>query len=379
MPIQNYAVRYSLTGGGVFTSLSNVQSIDITHGRQRQLDTYAAARCTVRLRYPNGYSSPITDLVPGCAIQVLNITSAEQIIFAGRIADVNIDYGMLYQSGVGNADYLTLSVEGNLARVGRAAGNNYVLASDTIVNQIEAMETQSGCPAGWSGGGSNPVMSAFTVSSNWGEWVNRALTSLNGRLWDGYDPLNITLVSPFYTATCPFSFSDTTNNSTNQVYDQITFSSFADNYYTQVTVDPETLAPVTVTAAGATAPYRTLQTNTLQNTTGQATDFANYLLANFSSSSPKITSISCMAEAQSSFQLDKCGAIAAYGPGGAAGVRVPVTFRGTTIQCVIEGVNISATPAGSRYTFHVSGADMNNYLILDNAVFGTLDFNKLGY
>jgi len=56
-----------------------------------------------------------------------------------------------------------------------------------------------------------------------------------------------------------------------------------------------------------------------------------------------------------------------------------VTFRGTTFTCIIEGVSMQATPASSRYTYYLSGADLNAYLILNNAVFGKLDSNKLGY
>jgi hypothetical protein len=48
-------------------------------------------------------------------------------------------------------------------------------------------------------------------------------------------------------------------------------------------------------------------------------------------------------------------------------------------SCVIEGATMSATPESSTYTYYVSGADLNAYLILDNAVFGQLDNNKLGY
>jgi hypothetical protein len=61
------------------------------------------------------------------------------------------------------------------------------------------------------------------------------------------------------------------------------------------------------------------------------------------------------------------------------GARVSVTFRGTVYQSIIEGVRVTATPQSSRYTFYLSGADLNNYLILNDTVFGRLDFNKLGY
>jgi hypothetical protein len=61
------------------------------------------------------------------------------------------------------------------------------------------------------------------------------------------------------------------------------------------------------------------------------------------------------------------------------GARVSVTFRGTVYQSIIEGVRVTATPESSRYTFYLSGADLNNYLILNSTVFGTLNNNKLGY
>jgi hypothetical protein len=61
------------------------------------------------------------------------------------------------------------------------------------------------------------------------------------------------------------------------------------------------------------------------------------------------------------------------------GVRTRVEFRGTIYQCIIEGVTMSATPAGARFTFYLSGADLNQYLILDDLFYGKLDSNKLGY
>ena len=46
---------------------------------------------------------------------------------------------------------------------------------------------------------------------------------------------------------------------------------------------------------------------------------------------------------------------------------------------VVEGVALSATPEGARYTFYLSPADLNAYMQLNDSVFGRLDFNKLGY
>jgi len=83
-----------------------------------------------------------------------------------------------------------------------------------------------------------------------------------------------------------------------------------------------------------------------------------------------------LAEAQTSFKLDKMGLTQL---GEIIGSRVSVTFRGTVYQSIVEGITVTATPESSRYTFYLSGADLNNYLVLDDAVFGKLDFNKLGY
>ena len=71
--------------------------------------------------------------------------------------------------------------------------------------------------------------------------------------------------------------------------------------------------------------------------------------------------------------------LADQSPASYMGMRIVVVFRGTTFNCIIEGVTITATPESSRYTFTLSSAEQNNYFILNDTVFGTLDYNKLGY
>jgi hypothetical protein len=75
----------------------------------------------------------------------------------------------------------------------------------------------------------------------------------------------------------------------------------------------------------------------------------------------------------------KLDALASQSPASYMGMRITVVFRGTTFSAIIEGVTVSATPNSSRYTFSLSSAEQNNYLILGSTVFGTLDNNKLGY
>ena len=368
---QNYEVEIS-PDRMVFTALSNVQDISISIGRQRQLDAYNASTAKVTLRYPTGFVTPNTDLVSGNFCAINNLTTG-QFMFLGVINNVDVSYGIPYAGGVGQADYLTFTVEGQFSQFGRVQGENYAMAADTLYEQLLDCSTETGLNVGTVATNVQP-MAATTVSSTWGDWLNKVLVTINGRIWDSQS-LGTTVITPFNLETATVNFSDTTNNATNQVYDQINFGSYADNYYTQVTVDPENFAAATVETG--TAPFRTLLTNTFNASTAQATDYANYLLSNYDEQGQALLSISCLAEAQSTFKLDKL--FATGSPPIYPGTQVTVTFRGTVFTCIIEGVSITATPESSRYTFYLSGADLNAYLILDNTVFGRLDYNKLGY
>jgi hypothetical protein len=377
MPLQTYTVSYSLDGISGFTALTNLQGIQISLGRGAQLEQVKASTATFELRYPTGYASPVTALVSGTYIKIENTTGSAYTIWRGRISDVSARYGIPFVSGVGQADFLSVTCEGNFAAVGRMQGENYAMAAGGLSQQCLDAYNESGVEIQFITSGGEPQMAATTVSSTWADWVARAALTVNARLWDSSTANGSWIVSPFFSNVSTVNFSDTENNATNQIYNQINFDSLSDNFYTQIQVDPESYGVATVTQAGASLPYRTYQVNTLNDSTSQATDYANYLLANYGTARFAISSFTCMAEAQSSFQLDKIGYESLMPQ--APGTQVSVAFRGTTYQCIIEGVTMSATPAGASFTYFVSGADLNAYLILDNTVFGKLNENKLGY
>jgi hypothetical protein len=371
MAIQNYGVAI---GPDFYTlsDLTNVQNITVNIGRQAQLDQYNSSTATVTLRYPTGYASPITALKTGNAARITNNTSG-RVSFEGIISNVTVRYGIPYGGGVGNADYVDFTLEGAFAQLGRMQGNGYAMAANTLYQQAYNCTAQTivNIIASLT---NNPSMAGTTVSGTWADWLNRVALTTNSRLIDSYSQ-QIIIRSPFNFDVSEFNFSDTTNNFTNQVYDQINFGSLADNYYTQVSVSPEGFSTQTVTKSGASAPYRTLLTNTFNASNAQALDFANYLQANYGTQRFALVSVSAIAEAQNSFHLDGAG----YFLGDAIGRGISVAFRGTTYNSVIEGVTMSATPEGSRYTFYLSGADLNAFLLLGNSVYGRLDYNKLGY
>jgi hypothetical protein len=376
--INEYRAYYSTTIDGTYTQLSNLVEFSINVGRRHQLDQYGSATATLTFRYPTGFASPITQLVAGTFIRITGTENFPKN-FSGRISNVSVQYGMPYSGGVGNADYLLIECESWFASLGRMEGNDYAMPAGTVLSQVLNAFTPTGVSMTASAFSSE--MAASTISSTWGDWLNRTAMSMNGRIIDAAQNGQIKVVSPFDLYQSPTVFTDEGPGDSKQVYNQIEFQSIADNFYTQVTVDPESFPAATVTKAGATTPYRTYETNTFNSSTAQATDLANYLLNNYGTSKLAISSISASQRSQGNyFLLDQIGI--ALGEGGVyacVGTQISIEFRGSTYVCVIEGCTVSGTPEDTIYTFHLSGADLNAYLILDNATFGKLNENKLGY
>ena len=369
---QVYTVAYS-TDNSSFTTLSNVQGVSIGIGRRALVDNYSADTCSIDVWYPTGYYSPITAMVTGTFIKVTNSTTSK-VIWYGRITDTQVKYGIVYNSGtqVGNSDRLTIRAEGALAQWGRARGNGYSMGAGTASAQLAAAASSNGLTVTSNYSATdNPSLAATTVSTSWGDWINKFTATLNGRIRQGSNAIQA--LSKYSSFNSTINFSDALNNATNQVYDAIDFQSLGQNYFTQITITPESYAAQV--ASSGSAPFRNLNLQTFNNSTAQAADFANYLLTQYGTTSFALASVSCLAEAQNSMKLDQIGT----GFWDCIGYAVTVTFRGTVYYAIIEGASFTATPSSSRYTFYLSGADLNSYLILNNAVQGRLNFNKLGY
>jgi hypothetical protein len=163
-------------------------------------------------------------------------------------------------------------------------------------------------------------------------------------------------------------------------YEQIQFRSSADNYYTSVTITPAAVASQTATT-GVT-PIYSWQKNTVDYTTSQALNHAEWVLNNFDSKDQTIASITFTDVQQvaaiypppNNFNIQVINLI--NNPIGSFG---DISFRSQNFKTILEGISISATPEKTRVTIYMSGQDTNAYLILDNAIFGTLDNNKLGF
>ena len=377
MALSDYSASYSVDDGLTYTVLKDLVSVNLSVGVQAQLEQLKASTCNVVLRYPDGYDDPLTDLVPGARLIIKNVTGTDFDVWEGKIADVSVSWGIPFANSVGPADFLNISVAGFFADLGRMDGLDYAMTATTLTSQFTQASTESGVACAYIPTTDGRLGPATTVSSTWGDWVAQTALSNNCRMRDGMEMVTgrVNIVSPFSITACTDNFSDTPSG-TDQKYDVINFDSLADNFYTQVSVNTASFGTATVTKAGESKPFRTLTVNTLSSSLGAGTDFANYLLGNYQDPALQLSSFSATAEQQTTNKLDQLAlsSVANY-----PGKSIVVTFRGVNFFCIIEGVTMSATPASTRFTFYVSGQDLNAYLILDNTKLGKLDENKLGY
>lgn len=369
MTLQNYVTEYS-TDGSTWTYLPEVQEIVARVGRVGLQDTFEPSSATFVARYPTGYTSPITALTVGTWIRFTR-TGGTYPMWQGKMRNVTVRWGKPYLSGVGNADYVTIEAEGALAEWGRLQGNGQAIDTDLAIYQISDLITYTGITIGTTFTVDNsPTLATSAVDGSYSEWLNTFAATLGATLKDGSNQIGV--YTKDFVGVLPVSFSDTTNDSTHQIYDELTFDSLSQDYYTSVEVN--TNAYGTVVVSTGSAPYRTLRISTFSGSLAQATDLANYYLGIYSTPSFGISSISAIAEAQSSMQLEL-----GYAWWDLPGYKTSVTFRGNTYNLQILGCDFTATPDGSRFTYSVIDADLTPYLILDSATYGILDTNKLSW
>jgi len=354
--------------------LQNVQQISGSIGRQQLQDVFEPSSMKISARYPNGFSAPNSSLVVNTQVRVKRTGSA-YTMWTGRIRNVSVEWGIPYNSGTGTgvADFVNIECEGALAQWGRLQGNGLFVTAGTIRNQIGQVVAGTNLNYGTTYTAENePSLSASEVTDSLSNWLNTECFSVGATIKDG-GGTDIGVYGRDWLGNLPVSFSDVTNNESNQAYDNIVFDSVSADYFTEIELNTYSYGDVVVTTG--TAPFRTLRQTTFNASASQATDLANYLLGIYGDNGFGISSISCNSEAQNSWALDL-----GYGWWDIIGYTTYVYFRGQTFRCTVLGSDFSATPeGGSRFTYYLADVGLTPFLVLDDTTFGILDTNKLGW
>lgn len=404
-----WTVEYK--NGSTWTAISNVQDLNCSVGRQTAVDQWPVSQASIRIWFPTGYATPIANLTIGTYIRFFAPgRSSTKPSWTGLVQNLTLEVGIPWNSATstGNGDFLTIDCEGKYADVGRmpnwgaavsvAGGNpgsagNFaqylnlagVLAEATTISPYNTKLFF------WVGDPSSPTNFFFRPI---GPLVTEFMAMTNYRLCDGVrktsggsadNPMLFVGAPAAASTVTTVGFSDTTNNATNRLYDDVTFDGLADLYYTQATVAYSVGGvPTEKTSSVGSAPYRTYYTQAPASTDiapyyleSNYANQAEYLANTFNPPDIAISSISATTNGQHTQNLDTLG-VTDLELGYLPLYIVPVTLRGQTFYCQIEGVQVTADTNQARFTYYVTPTGTAGWFTLDSAALGVLDDNRLG-
>jgi len=370
-------------GGVTFVDLTSiVRSVNINRTRSRQLDQFNAGTATIafynatEVLNPTNTASPYYPFVlPRCPVQIL----ANGIpIYTGLITDWNLDYDMANQDMMyaSCADQFTVLANQELNAVtptSQATGARINAILDlTEINYQGARSIDTG----------SSTLGAFaitqdTVCLNYLQQVNTSeqgylFMSANGTLtFKGRSSvLNPVAGATFNTDGTGLPYQTLIN----QYGDELLY-----NYI--VTQSPAGAAQTTSNAASI-ALYQSQNynlLNLLNSTTTEVAGLGNYLLGKYQNPVLRFTGLSTQLTALSSanqniaLTLDLtsiCSVVKNFVVG------TPATETQTLI---VSGVSHNITPGSHIISYTFESTDGNQYLTLDDTIFGTLDNNLLSF
>lgn len=374
MAVLNYTVRFGGANVSSGTVLNDVQHFSINRGRQWLVDNYAPSSATIQSRNISAWT---TAPVIGDMVSIFCTSTGGGYIYSGFIKDVAIIYGT-----IPSMDYAIITCEGPLAKWGR---RQFTSKSLTQAKTLTQAVSQLSSPAGLSPyintyGPGYSTASAQTYSGNGLDALNTLVQTEIGHIAETSGTLPTVFLSPRnWDVAALTTWTDSTTAGVCK-YDNIGFASAAQNYYTQVTIEPLALT----TQVAGTGAYGLVQSS-YDYTESQALSHAQYLLSQFNTTVSTPITLTASYANQDTVARQQAFAAALQDTYTPSGYLTQITFRGTVYKSVIEGVNITVDQSETNVEMTLSAFDNNNYLILNNAVFGTLGTsvtypgNKLGF
>lgn len=376
MAISNFSVYWNTGAATTINTLSNLQTISIDRGRTWQTDPYSPATCTIVAR---------TTTAPtiGNFVRVMTGTGgvgSGNCIYTGTVKDVTIQYG-----NTTAMDYVIIQCESALARWGRRQFTNRSLAQNPTLTQLSNLATAIGFDTfcTFNGTGSSTA-AAQTYSGNGLDLINLVMTTEMGYIQETGTYTNTGGGTGTITPTLTFygrnavdfiigTYTDVSGSSTAISYDAIDFGSATQRYYTEATINPLALASQT-----AGSGFYNLTQDSVDYTTSQALSHAQYLVSQYDSTAFKPYKLTANYSNQTTAGAQN-NILVSSGQGNPMGALLIVVHRGTNYLSIVEGMSISISPGEYQIELTFSPLDNNNYLILDNATYGKLDENKLGF
>ena len=368
-------------GGTTFVDLTSiVESVNITRGRNRQLDQFNAGTATIafnnqtEILNPTNTSSPYYPFIlPRCPVQIL----ANGIpIYTGVITDWNLDYD------ISNKDMMYASCADNFTVLANQALN--AVTPSTQVTGARINTVLDLAEINYQGSRSidtgSSTLGAFAIDqdTNCLNYLQQINTSEQGYLFIAANGSltfkgRSSVLNPVAGAT--FNTDGTGlpyQTLINQYGDELLY-----NYI--ITQSPASTVQTTSNAASI-ALYQAQQyavTDLLNSTTAEVAGLGNYLLGKYKDPVLRFTGLSTQLTALSSanqniaLTLDLtsiCTVVKNFVAG------TPATETQTLI---VSGVSHNITPGSHIISYTFESTDGNQYFTLNDAIFGTLSTTNI--
>jgi hypothetical protein len=387
MPYTTPTVNYSATLNGTYTSLTGIQSVSISRGRQRFQDNFPQTNCVIELIPANSYALP---LAVGQFIDVRDANSSSSpAYFVGAITDVSRQFAMPYKSGTGAApqDRITITATGAVGRMASTVIDTFTPIASTVSNVIDIIAADNAGVDMFSVVPSMVAVPASTFQGGSLDLINGLLRT-GQYLVDDLDSKRVALTSSQFTATNfaagignrEFVFSDAGTVGAYE-FDGLEYLSSVQNAFTEIEVVAPGLA--TQKASTGSAPFNSLVYDTYNASTADALSLANFILA-----TQDRVAVTPFSITTSTIQSPTCTLISLLStrdivsPGADVGMNlgagVTVIFRGTTAAAQIQGITTVFYSDYARVQLYLSAGSGTPFTLNSNT-FGVLDTNRLGY
>ena len=376
-------------GGVVYADLTTlVQSVNITRGRNRQLDQFNAGTATISFYNASRILDPLNTasiyypyVLPRCPV-IINANGLP--IYTGLITDWNLDYDMA------NKDIMYASCSDNFTVLANQQLNAHTTTAElsstrvsTVLGYLEILyQGATSIGTGSSTLGGTAASASFSISqdTNLLNYLQLVTTSEQGYL---YMSANGTLTFKGRSSVLNPVASATFNTTGTAIPYQTLINQFGDELlYNFITTQSPAGAIQTASNSASIALYQAQQysiLDLLNSTTAEVAALGNYLLGKYKDPVLRFTGLSTQMAALSTanqnliFSLDLTN-ITTVEKNFVTGT--PLTDSQTLI---ISGISHSITPGSHIVSYTFESTDGNQYLTLNDTIFGTLNNNLLAF
>jgi len=370
-------------GGLQFADLTSlVESVNITRGRNRQLDQFNSGTATVTFDNASRILDPLNTasvfypfVLPRCPI----VISANGIpIYSGLVVDWNLEYDLA------NQDMMYARCADDFTVLANQALNAFTPSAQLSGARVSAVldrpeiNYQGARQIGT--GSSNLGAYAVSAETNVLNYLQLVTTSEQGYLYISADGA-LTFKGRTEVLNQPADAVFTSNGS-NLPYQTLT-NEFGDELlYNYIVTESPAGGPFDAIDTTSQALYQSQQysvTNLLNSSASEVKALGEYLLGKYKDPVLRFTGLSNQLAALSSTNQDACLNLDLTDIASITKTYVTGSPSSVTQTVILSGINHSITPQSHIQTLTFESTDGNQYLTLDDAIFGKLNENLLAF